>query len=425
MGLSSPRISPLSFVSAVVCVKFGLFAFWPLLSEKSRIATQAFAGATRGERRSPRRRKTSLGLWDEADPRLDLALFSTNIPTFVLNAEQRFLDWNPAFGMIFGELSGIKRGAHVSHWYEHLDNFRRLPKRTDGLYGEGILPLTDRERATFISKTWGRMVFTRIMSPVIDHSSGRIIGWTVVLNINSVNKRQEFFERLYGVIKTDARRARYAASYDGLFDASLGRKRLIKLHAASFSPESRVLDLGCGTGALALALARRGAKVTAVDHEVHQLRRLRTKAEAARLRVRVVRQDPGDLHDVPAQRFSGVTMMHVLHRLDDPALVLQRAFQALRPGGCLTISVLLDEGGIEAHYNAVRSELEALGRYETLKHQFNHVLELERDLAIAVPYRLPSRADVRALVLEAGFMIEEEHAGLESGHTLLIVARKT
>jgi len=37
-------------------------------------------------------------------------LFYGTVPTFVLSADQRFLDWNPGFQLIFGSLEGIRRG---------------------------------------------------------------------------------------------------------------------------------------------------------------------------------------------------------------------------------------------------------------------------------------------------------------------------
>lgn len=433
LGLRSPETNPVAFVGTLVGVKLGLFAFWPVLSEKGRLAGLAIRSVFDHERakskvRSGRNRqelkKGALALWDEHDPRLDLSMFAANVPTFVLNHEQRFIDWNPAFDIVFGHVPTIKRGGHVSHWFKLLDNFRRVPKRTAKLYGEGIIPITDRERATYISKEWGRMVFTKIMSPIIDRRSGRIIGWNVVLNINSVNKRNEFFEKLFSKIELETKRIRYAASYDGLFEGFSGRDQLMALHAEGVLLGHKILDLGSATGALADVMMDRGASVTCVEHEVHLLRRIKDKAELSGHHPRIVRQDLDDMKGVPAGRYDAVTIMHSIHRLHDPSQLLAAAYKAMKPGGRLTVSDILATGGIEAHYNAVRTHLEASGRYETLKHQFNHVLDFEREMALRTPYKLPTREELRALVLEAGFMIDSEHPGLEDGHTLLLVARK-
>src|SRR5690606_15180689 len=109
-------------------------------------------------------------------------------------------------------------------------------------------PITDRERVAFLSPVYGRMVFTKIMSPIVDRGSGRIIGWTVVLNINSVNKRQEFFERLFAEISNETKRIRFAASHDGLFEGFEPRTALMSAHLEAIGEAVRVLEIGCGTG---------------------------------------------------------------------------------------------------------------------------------------------------------------------------------
>jgi SAM-dependent methyltransferase len=309
----------------------------------------------------------------------------------------------------------------MKHWFALLDNFRRVPKRTDKLYGEGIIPITDRERATYLSPAFGRMVFTKIMTPVVDRGSGRIIGWTVVLNINSVNKRHEFFEQLYATIARETKRIRFAAGYDGLFDAYAPRRALLDRHERVLAGLTRVLDLGCGTGSLSVRLVADGARVTAVDGDTHLLRRARDRV-APLGGARFIRRDPDLLGELPAARYDGVALVNLLPRLTEPAVALAQAYKSLKPGGVMTLSAMLPSGCVDFLYNSLRTALERDGKYENLKHQFNCVLELDREQARG--WTLRSREEVRALVLEAGFAIASEEGGLEDGNTLFLVARK-
>jgi ubiquinone/menaquinone biosynthesis C-methylase UbiE len=107
------------------------------------------------------------------------------------------------------------------------------------------------------------------------------------------------------------------------------------LRAAGLGPTSSVVDLGCGTGQLALAVAPICHRVVAVDPSPVMLERLRAKvADAALDNVEVVEagflayEHAGAPADVVYSRFA-------LHHLPDfwKVMALRRVRSALRPGG--------------------------------------------------------------------------------------------
>ncbi len=105
------------------------------------------------------------------------------------------------------------------------------------------------------------------------------------------------------------------------------------LEASGFAPGMRVLDIGCGTGAHALAVAGRVApgEVLALDVSEPFLDRVRERAEAAGLPVSTLHGDaqtadlPGGF-DIATSRF-GVMFF------DDPAAAFANIATALKPGG--------------------------------------------------------------------------------------------
>ncbi|MER6687834.1 class I SAM-dependent methyltransferase [Streptomyces minutiscleroticus] len=95
-----------------------------------------------------------------------------------------------------------------------------------------------------------------------------------------------------------------------------------------------VLDLGCGTGSLALLASEQGHGVTGVDRSRRMLDLARAKT-AGRDTVFL----PGDAAAPPVgdRRFDVVLVRHVLWTLPEPARVLRHWCGLLRPGGRLVL----------------------------------------------------------------------------------------
>ena len=95
------------------------------------------------------------------------------------------------------------------------------------------------------------------------------------------------------------------------------------------APQSgeKILDLGCGDGALTIKLQDLGVDVIGVDASAPQI-------EAARALGLDARVMDGQRLDLPAEAFDAVFSNAALHWMDeDPDAVIQGVWRALRPGG--------------------------------------------------------------------------------------------
>jgi ubiquinone/menaquinone biosynthesis C-methylase UbiE len=95
----------------------------------------------------------------------------------------------------------------------------------------------------------------------------------------------------------------------------------------------RVLDVGCGTGQAAEALAARGARVWGVDPSPAMLDRARTR----HLPGGGVKQARAERLPFKPGWFDGVLMRQVIQHVDRPAAFAE-ALRVLRPGGRLAIA---------------------------------------------------------------------------------------
>ncbi len=103
----------------------------------------------------------------------------------------------------------------------------------------------------------------------------------------------------------------------------------------------RVLDVGCGGGILADAMARKGADVLGIDLSVKALRVAQLHAlEASTPRVQYREVSTEDLAAEQPGSFDVVTCMEMLEHVPDPASIVQACSTLVKPGGWVFFSTL-------------------------------------------------------------------------------------
>jgi SAM-dependent methyltransferase len=139
-----------------------------------------------------------------------------------------------------------------------------------------------------------------------------------------------------------------AKGADG-YEATMGRwSRRLAVPFLDFSgvpARGRVLDAGCGTGSLTLALAARPdlTAIEALDFEESFVTALRKRSTDPRIRAQ-----QGDVCALPYadQEFDGVFSLLVLHFVSDPHQAVREMRRVLRPGATAAATVWDNYGGM-------------------------------------------------------------------------------
>lgn len=136
-------------------------------------------------------------------------------------------------------------------------------------------------------------------------------------------------------VDRDAEAARFDAEPDhGLRDPRVRDAWAGRLRAWLPNPPADLLDLGCGTGSLALLTAGQGHRVTGVDLSPAMPARARAKPAG---RDAVFLAGDASAPPVGERRFDVVLVRHVLWALPDPGAALRCWRELLRPGGRLVL----------------------------------------------------------------------------------------
>ncbi|MBB3189141.1 bifunctional 2-polyprenyl-6-hydroxyphenol methylase/3-demethylubiquinol 3-O-methyltransferase UbiG [Halomonas cerina] len=102
----------------------------------------------------------------------------------------------------------------------------------------------------------------------------------------------------------------------------------------------RVLDVGCGGGILAEAMAHRGAEVTGIDLGEAPLAVARQHAEQAGVSVDYRCLSVEELARTHPGEFEVVTCLEMLEHVPDPASVVRACATLVKPGGQVIFSTL-------------------------------------------------------------------------------------
>ncbi len=102
----------------------------------------------------------------------------------------------------------------------------------------------------------------------------------------------------------------------------------------------RVLDIGCGGGILAEALAREGAEVTGIDQGEKVIKIAKLHSLESQLNINYEQINIENFIKKNKHKFDVITCLEMLEHVPDPASVIKACSQILKPDGKLFLSTI-------------------------------------------------------------------------------------
>lgn len=102
----------------------------------------------------------------------------------------------------------------------------------------------------------------------------------------------------------------------------------------------KILDVGCGGGILAEAMAAQGAQVTGIDLAERSLKIARLHSLETGIKVDYQLISAEAMAEAHPQQFDVVTCMEMLEHVPNPASVIHACAQLVKPGGWVFFSTL-------------------------------------------------------------------------------------
>lgn len=129
----------------------------------------------------------------------------------------------------------------------------------------------------------------------------------------------------------------FSRDYEEMAEPNTSRFALALADQVGVAAGDRVIDIGCGPGALALHLAAQGAEVTAIDHSPAMVARLNKRAKEQGVRIAAEAMD-GQALTLPDDSFDVALSAFGIFLFPDNRAGLAEAVRVVRPGGRIALA---------------------------------------------------------------------------------------
>ena len=134
----------------------------------------------------------------------------------------------------------------------------------------------------------------------------------------------------------------------------------------SLPENSKILDVGCGTGNFSIKLAKKNFKIVGIDISKKMLNIARKKSKQQSLNIEFIEMDAHKL-DFENEYFDGVISIVSFEFFKDPQKVMEEIFRVVKRGGSVIVGIINRESAWGKLYSSPAYKEKSVFKYAKLK----------------------------------------------------------
>lgn len=301
-------------------------------------------------------------------------VFDSISPSYILDPNFQFLDWNPAFYEIFAKPFGFRLGMHATYFLTRFTNCEAVMSRSMDVFAPGKHPIVDSEKLLIDTEKYGVIQAQKFATQIIDEM-GRKKAWVVTLNIVKANNLERLWQDIAQSMERDARWSTYGACLDSLCRTFPDYQQAIYEIVHRVKSSQRCLDLHAGIGDVSVRLlaSRPDRAVWSIEFNEMMLETLKMKVGQLLNRTTssgqpsIAKATSDHLEEYSSDSFDSVVTLDGLHRISDIPKCFSEIHRILKPEASFVFSAFHSGTNFSQIIDRLREHLRQTGATEHLE----------------------------------------------------------